>query len=72
MVFRVTFAAAAMLILAGQPGLAQGTKYYWGEGEALCNNWTKERQSKSVVGTQMGAWIRLHLRGQRNSDFCQL
>jgi len=79
MKFRTTFVATAMLMLASPlSGFAQGTKYYWGEGEALCSNWTKERQSKSVVGTQMGAWVRGYISGANvtqtfvNSNIFQL
>jgi hypothetical protein len=62
MAFRSTV-ATTILVLATAQAIAQGQRNYWGEGGALCSVWTKERQSKTVLGTQLAAWVRGYVTG---------
>jgi hypothetical protein len=62
MKMRVTILAAVM-IAGGSLQASSQTKNYWGEGNALCSEWTKERGAKTTLGTQMGAWVRGYVSG---------
>jgi hypothetical protein len=59
---RVCMLAAAML-LAGTIHASSQTKNHWGEGNAPCADWTKERGAHTVLGTQLGAWVRGYVSG---------
>jgi hypothetical protein len=54
---------ALLIVGNGTLQASSQTKKYWGEGGAPCSDWTKERGAKTVLGTQMAAWIRGYVSG---------
>lgn len=54
---------AAVLLTADVPQASSQTKFIWGEGIAPCSEWTKQRGGKTVVGTQLAAWVRGYISG---------
>jgi hypothetical protein len=45
------------------PQAPSQSKFFWGEGYAPCSEWTKQRGAKTVVGTQLAAWVRGYISG---------
>jgi len=60
---RVIPLLAVAVLVSGSFQAWSQTKNHWGEGNAPCSEWTKERSAKTVVGTQLAAWLRGYVSG---------
>jgi len=52
-----------LILMGGIIQASSQTKLFWGEGNALCGEWTKERGANTNKGATLGAWFRGFISG---------